>query len=74
MISIQGIKKTTAFRKITLLDALKLEIETGLRMTNKMPSAYSIIKKEFGFKGNKKFVYQQFFFKLVQEKILVLKK
>tara|TARA_S200002703_G_C3661738_1_gene203237 strand:+ start:37 stop:261 length:225 start_codon:yes stop_codon:yes gene_type:complete len=74
MISITGKEKTLAFRKLTLLNALEIEVKTGLKMTNKMPSAYSIIKKEFGFKGNKKFVYQQFFFKLVQEKILILKK
>ena len=54
MISIQGKEKTLAFRKLTLLNALEIEVKTGLKMTSKMPSAYSIIKKEFNLKGNKK--------------------
>ena len=70
---ITGKEKTLAFRKLTLLNALEIEVKTGLKMTSKMPSAYSIIKKEFNLKGNKENVYRQFFFKLVDEKILVLK-
>ena len=47
MISITGKEKTLAFRKLFLLNALRTEIDTGRRLTNKVPSAYSIIKKEY---------------------------
>lgn len=70
---ITGKEKTLAFRKLFLLNALRTEIDTGRRLTNKVPSAYSIIKKEYKLTGNKENVYRQFFFKLVDEKILVLK-
>ena len=73
MISITGKEKTLAFRKLFLLNALRTEIDTNRRLTNKVPSAYSIIKKEYKLTGNKENVYRQFFFKLVDEKILVLK-
>ena len=73
MISIQGKEKTLAFRKLTLLNALELEINSGLKMTSKLPSAYSIIKKEFGYKGSKKEVYRRFVFQLIDEKILIAK-
>ena len=68
-----GKEKTLAFRKLFLLNALRTEIDTNRRLTNKEPSAYSIIKKEYKLTGNKENVYRQFFFKLVDEKILVLK-
>ena len=68
-----GKEKTLAFRKLFLLNALRTEIDTNRRLTNKLPSAYSIIKKEYKLTGNKENVYRQFFFKLVDEKILVLK-
>ena len=44
------------YRLLTLRSALSLEI---LGMKNSRRSAYSIIKKEFGFKGNKQKVYDQ---------------
>ena len=44
------------FRLLTLRSALELEIK-GLKRHGR--SAYSIIKEEFGFKGNKKKVYAQ---------------
>jgi hypothetical protein len=45
------------FRYLTLLSALKLETK-GMRMTRGV-SAYAIIKKELGLKGNKTAVYNQ---------------
>jgi hypothetical protein len=44
-------------RLITLRGALKLEL---LGMKRRGRSAYSIIKEEFGLKGNKQKVYDQF--------------
>ena len=46
-----------SFRNKALLSGLKLEI---LGMKNSRTSAYSIIKKEFGLKGSKQKVYEQF--------------
>ena len=45
------------FRLITLRSALKLEV---LGMKRRGASVYSIVKKEFGLKGNKQSVYDQF--------------
>ena len=73
MISITGKEKTLAFRKVFLLNALRTEIDTGRRLTNKVPSAYSIIKKEYKMTGNGESVYKQFFFRLISENILVPK-
>ena len=44
------------FRLLTLRSALELEI---LVMNRRGQSVYSIIKQEFGFKGNKQKVYDQ---------------
>lgn len=45
------------YRKRVLLSALKLEI---VGMKRRGPSAYSIIKREFALKGDKRKVYEQF--------------
>jgi len=45
-------------RLLTLRQGLKMEM-IGLRLTSKAPTCYSIIKKEFGFRGNKAKVLQQ---------------
>jgi len=50
-------EKIELFRYFTLLSGLKLEIK-GLRM-NRGRTAYSIIKSELGYKGNKTAVYNQ---------------
>ena len=44
------------YRLLTLRSALKLEI---LGMSRRGQSVYALIKKEFGFKGNKQKVYDQ---------------
>ena len=51
-------EKIQLFRLLALKSALQLEINTSLRRRGR--SAYAIIKEEFGFKGNKKRVLQQF--------------
>ena len=45
-------------RLLTLHKGLKMEM-IGLRLTGKAPTCYSIVKKEYGFKGNKAKVLQQ---------------
>ena len=51
-------EKIQFFRMLALKSALKLEINTSLRRRGR--SAYAIIKEEFGFKGDRKRVLQQF--------------
>lgn len=46
-------------RLLTLKTGLKIET-LGLRLTSRHRSCYSIIKEEFGLKGNKKRVLEQF--------------
>jgi hypothetical protein len=45
-------------RILTLRSALKLEVKTGLKMSRGI-SILAIIKREFGFKGNKARVLEQ---------------
>ena len=47
------------FRTLVLLRALRLEIDTGLKLTRGI-SAYAMVKKEYSLKGNKQKVYDQF--------------
>ena len=45
-------------RILTLRSALKLEVLTGLKMSKRI-SPFTIVKREFGFKGNKARVLEQ---------------
>ena len=45
------------FRMIALCGALKLEL---LGMKSRGPSAYAIIKREYGLRGNRQSVFDQF--------------
>lgn len=58
------------YRMATLLNGLKLEMK-GLRLTAKAPTCYSIIKKEYGFKGNRQKVLEQFeaYFNVMKSKV-----
>jgi len=60
---IEGKENIEAYRLAVLEKALKLEL-IGLKGRGR--SAYSVIKSEFGLKGNKQKVYDQFV-KLRQE-------
>ena len=54
---IEGKENIEAYRMAVLEKALKLEL-IGLKGRGR--SAYSVIKSEFGLKGNKQKVYDQF--------------
>lgn len=54
------------WRERTLLRGLQFEIRTGGKMT-RGASCYTIIKKQYGFKGNKANVLAQFISCLEQE-------
>lgn len=47
------------YRLLTIRAGLKAEA-MGMRLTSKAPSCLSIVKKEFGFKGNREKVTAQF--------------
>jgi hypothetical protein len=49
-----------ALRAHTLRIGLESEIKHNMRLTNKAPTCYTIIKRELGFKGNKRKVYAQY--------------
>ncbi len=56
MITLDTPEQIDMFRFLSLKSALKLEC---LGMTRRGQSAYSIVKAEYGFKGNKKSVLKQ---------------
>jgi hypothetical protein len=55
MYSFNGKDEVMSFRFLTLISGLKLETK-GIRMTRKGPTCYSILKKEYGFKGSREAV------------------
>ena len=58
MMVLDNPKQIEAFRLRTLLKGLKLET-MGMKMS-RGASCYSIVKQDFGLKGNKQKVYDQF--------------
>jgi hypothetical protein len=67
-VSITGKRDIGMFRLLTLKHGLGLELRTKgkLKMT-RGPACFTIIKKEFGLKGDRQSVYDQFC-KIVEEK------
>ena len=61
-----------ALRAHTLRIGLASECNGGLRLTNKAPTCYSIIKKELGFKGSKIKVYAQYLLWMELQGLIVL--
>lgn len=55
----QGKDQANLFRMKTLLIGLRTEATTGMKLTRGR-SCYSIIKQQYGLKGNKTSVYNQF--------------
>jgi len=47
------------YRLLTIRMGLKAEAN-GMRLTSRAPSCLSIVKKEFGFKGNRQKITEQF--------------
>lgn len=56
--TITGEKNLRNVRILTLRAALKLEVNTGMRLT-RGPAPYATIKREMGFRGNKEKVLAQ---------------
>ncbi len=59
MTMITGEKNIDRFRMKTLLSGLRLEMNTGMKLTRGR-TCYSIIKSEYGLKGNREKVYNEF--------------
>ena len=53
------------YRMQTLARGLRMELR-GMRLTRKAPTCYSIIKREYGLKGNKQKVLDQFLVLLLE--------
>jgi uncharacterized protein (DUF1786 family) len=69
MSSLTTPEQIRAFREITLLRGLKLEIMTGMKMSGGR-TAYAIIKKQYNLKGGKQKVYDQLKADLTERGIL----
>ena len=61
-----------ALRAHTIRIGLESEIRGGLRLTNKAPTCYTIVKRELGFKGNKVRVYAQYILWMEQQGLLTM--
>lgn len=60
-----GQEAVNFFRMIALLQGMKTELKTGMRLT-RGPSCFTRVKQEYGLKGNKQTLIDQFQ-KLVSE-------
>lgn len=61
-----GPEAVNFFRMAALLRGMKSELKTGMRLTGKAPSCFTIVRREYGLKGSKQKLIDQFE-KLVQE-------
>ena len=61
-----------ALRAHTLRIGLESEIKHKMRLTNKAPTCYTIIKRELGFKGSKIKVYAQYILWMEQKGLLIV--
>jgi len=64
-------ERINAYRLLTLRQGLRLQAK-GIRMSNKLPQASAIVKREFGFKGNLESITRQFENYLIANKILIV--
>ncbi len=59
-ISITGKDSVNLFRLLTLKSGMEFEVNCpGMKLT-RGPSCFTRVKREYGFKGNKRKVYEQF--------------
>jgi hypothetical protein len=55
-----GERATAFFRNRMILLGLRMEVNTGMRLTRKAPKCSVIVKREFGLKGNPAKLLEQF--------------
>jgi len=65
-------EQINALRAHTLRIGLESEIKHKMRLTNKAPTCYTIIKRELGFKGSKIKVYAQYILWMEQKGLLLV--
>ena len=65
-------QQINALRAHTSRIGLAAECRGGLRLTNKAPTCYAIVKKELGFKGSKAKVYGQYLLWMEQQGLITL--
>ncbi len=72
--SIVGKEAIDLYRMATLLNGLRFEMKTGMRLTAKAPTCYSIIKREYGFRGNRQKVLEQFeaYYQVMKNKVAIV--
>ena len=56
------------FRMNTLLSGMRFELKTGMKLT-RGPSCFTLVKKEYGLKGNKQKLIEQFEKLLAEENL-----
>lgn len=54
-----GKEAVNVYRLITILQGMKFELRTGMKLTNKAPSCFTIARREFGIRGNKAKLIEQ---------------
>ncbi len=59
-ISIVGPDAINLARLLMIKSGMEFEARTGMRLTKAVPSCFTIARREFGLKGNKQKLYQQF--------------
>jgi len=65
-------EQINALRAHALRIGLESEIKHKMRLTNKAPTCYTIIKRELGFKGSKIKVYAQYILWMEQKGLLLV--
>jgi hypothetical protein len=55
-----GPQAVNFLRMTMILRGMKLELRTGMRMTSRAPSCFTLARREYGLKGNKQKLIDQF--------------
>lgn len=55
----EGPAAVNFFRMVTLLRGMQSELK-GFRLTSKAPSCFTLVRREYGLKGNKEKLLEQF--------------
>lgn len=53
MVAFVGKEAVSLYRLMTILSGMRFEKKTGMKLTSKAPSCFTIARREFGIRGNK---------------------
>jgi stress response protein YsnF len=67
----EGTDAVEVYRIATIITGMKLEMNTGMRLTRKAPSCFTIARKQYGMKGNKESLLRQMQERLQAQKAMV---